>query len=57
MNSEHFIYWLQGFFELSGTETLNEEQVKVIKEHIAFVLEKKTISSVSSVPKHPNKYC
>jgi hypothetical protein len=57
MNSEHFIYWLQGFFELSGTATLNEEQVKVIKEHIALVLEKKTPSSVSSFPKHPNKYC
>jgi hypothetical protein len=57
MTAEQFIYWIQGFFELSGATALNEEQVKVIKEHIALVLEKKTISSVSSVPKHPNKYC
>jgi hypothetical protein len=57
MTTEQFTYWLQGFFELSGTATLNEEQVKVIKEHIALVLEKKTPSSVSSFPKHPNKYC
>jgi hypothetical protein len=57
MTTEQFTYWLQGFFELSGTTTLNEEQVKVIKEHIALVLEKKTTSSVSSLPKHPNKYC
>jgi len=57
MNSEHFIYWLQGFFELSETATLNEEQVKVIKQHIALVLEKKTTSSVSSLEEHPKKYC
>ena len=57
MNSEHFIYWLQGFFELSETATLNEEQVKVIKEHISLVLEKKTTSSVSSLGEHPKKYC
>ena len=49
MNAEHFIYWLQGFFELSGAATLNEEQVKVIKEHIALVLEKKTSISVNGI--------
>ena len=48
MTTEQFTYWLQGFFELSGATTLNEEQVKVIKEHIALVL-KKTTPSVNSV--------
>ena len=49
MTTEQFTYWLQGFFELSGTTTLNEEQVKVIKEHIALVLKKTTPSSANGV--------
>ena len=46
MDSNSFVYWLNGFFELSGATTLNEEQVKVIKEHIALVLHKVTPSTV-----------
>lgn len=42
MTTEQFTYWLQGYFELSGATTLNEQQVKVIKEHIALVLKKET---------------
>ena len=42
MTAEQFTYWLQGFFELSGTTTLNEQQVKVVKDHIALVLNKVT---------------
>jgi len=38
----NFVYWLQGFLELSGTKNLNEEQVKILKEHIKLVLDKKT---------------
>lgn len=48
MSSQDFAYWLQGFFELSGTTTLNEEQVKVLKEHLALVLKKQTHNTVSS---------
>jgi hypothetical protein len=48
MDSNSFVYWLNGFFELSGATTLNEEQVKVIKEHIALVLHKVTPSTVGS---------
>jgi hypothetical protein len=51
MEERDFVYWLNGFFELSGATTLNEEQVKVIKEHIALVLHKVTPSKVDpSVP-------
>ena len=61
MTTEQFTYWLQGFFELSGTTTLNEEQVKVIKEHIALTLEKKTTSSVATthIPTsiRPKSFC
>lgn len=46
MNSENFTYWLNGFFELSSeeTRTLNEEQVQIIKDHLALVLHKVTPS-------------
>ena len=37
-----FVFWLQGFLELSGATTLNEQQVQVVKEHLALVLNKKT---------------
>ena len=42
MTAEQFTYWLQGFFELSGATTLNEEQVKIVKDHIALVMKKET---------------
>lgn len=42
MNELNFAYWLQGFFELSGSESLNEDQVKIIKEHLALVFKKET---------------
>jgi len=48
MQERDFIYWLQGFLELSGATTLNEEQVKVIKEHIALVMTKVTPSTVGT---------
>lgn len=39
MKTRDFCYWLQGFFEISGTklETLTEEQVKMIKSHLKLV--------------------
>ena len=48
MNEHDFVFWLNGFFELSGATSLNEEQVKVIKEHIALVLHKVTPSTVGT---------
>lgn len=47
MNERDFFYWLQGYFELSGNESaLTQEQVKVIKEHMALVATKVTEHSV-----------
>ena len=37
MRSRDFIYWLQGFMELSETETLSAKQVEVIKNHLNLV--------------------
>jgi hypothetical protein len=42
MTSDNFVYWLQGFFEISGNQELTKEQVQIIKDHIALVLDKKT---------------
>lgn len=42
MNSNEFVYWLQGFLELSDADTLDQEQVIKIKEHLALVLTKVT---------------
>lgn len=37
MESTHFCYWLQGFFEISKTKELTESQVEIIKKHLASV--------------------
>lgn len=42
MNERDFVYWLQGYLEMSGAKTLNEEQVKIIKDHIKLVAVKVT---------------
>ena len=42
MTPENFIYWLNGFFEISGCNNLTDEQVQIIKDHLKLVLQKKT---------------
>lgn len=37
MKSESFVYWLQGFFEISEATTLNEKQIQIIKNHLNMV--------------------
>ncbi len=39
---DQFCYWLQGVFEVAGPAALNEDQVKIIREHLALVFDKKT---------------
>lgn len=34
MTERDFVYWLQGFFEINKPESITDEQVKVIKEHL-----------------------
>jgi len=54
-NDRKRIYVLAArFFELSGATTLNEDQVKIIKEHIALVMKKVTPSTVLPLPSFPN---
>jgi hypothetical protein len=42
MKDRDFIYWLQGFFEIDNPTTINEEQTKMIKDHLqkVFVYER-----------------
>ena len=38
MTSKDFVYWMQGFFELSdGNTPLTEKQVETIKNHLKLV--------------------
>ena len=38
MRSDQFVYWLQGYFELQGTnQVLTPEQVQIIKNHLKLV--------------------
>ncbi len=47
MSPENFVYWLNGFFELCGGDrvaTLTQDQVSMIRDHLALVLKKETPS-------------
>ena len=46
MTPEHFVYWLQGFFEITNSQesqlTLTQQQVQIIKDHLKLVFNKQT---------------
>lgn len=42
MNAEQFCYWFQGFLELTKGSQLEQDQIKVIKEHLELVFAKET---------------
>ncbi len=42
MTPEQFVYWLQGFLELTGATKIDDWQAKTIKEHLATVFTKVT---------------
>ena len=37
MTAVNFVYWLQGFFELSDDRTITEHQIDCIKKHLSLV--------------------
>lgn len=37
MRSRDFAYWLQGFFEISGTDNVTPDQIRNIKKHLNLV--------------------
>ncbi len=45
MTSNEFVYWLQGWLEISGkTQALSVEQVQIIRDHLQLVFKKETPS-------------
>ena len=44
MTPENFIYWINGLLEIGNPESLNKQQIQIIKDHINLVIEKKTPS-------------
>jgi hypothetical protein len=42
MTERDFVYWLQGYLEVSGAKEISPEQVQIIKDHIGLVLKKVT---------------
>jgi hypothetical protein len=37
MTSRDFAYWLQGFFEISKSDSISKEQLHIIKNHLNLV--------------------
>lgn len=37
MTSRDFVYWFQGFLEISDAKTLDEKQLECIRKHLALV--------------------
>lgn len=53
MEAKDFCYWLQGYLELSNANSLTEEQIKQIKEHLNLVFTKVTSSQILTQPCSP----
>lgn len=51
MTGRDFCYWLQGLFELAEPTTLNENQTKAIRAHLALVF-KHEIDPSAGGPEH-----
>ena len=42
MTAEQFVYWLQGYMEMSNPSSLGVRETRIIKDHLALVFDKKT---------------
>lgn len=49
MDPLQFCYWLKGVFELSKIECFDEQQTKLIKEHLDLVFTKQTSPDISNI--------
>lgn len=42
MDSNSFVFWLNGFLELSDAKSLDERQTQIVKDHLKLVFDKVT---------------
>jgi hypothetical protein len=54
MTSRDFAFWLQGFFEISGTDEVTPEQVRMVKKHLNLVFKHEIDPSMGD-QKHQNE--
>ncbi len=54
MTSRDFVYWLQGFFEMSDAKTLTAPETAIVKKHLALVFKHEIDPSMGG-PKHQAK--
>jgi len=50
MTSRDFAFWLQGFFEISDSKEIKEQQVEIIKKHLNLVFYHEIDPSYSNKP-------
>lgn len=50
MDAQNFTYWLKGFFEIGGSNSLTEAQVQIVKDHLDLVFNKVTPNYCSTLP-------
>ena len=53
MTSDQFVYWLQGFLEVSGASEMNEQQLRIVRDHLELVLSKRTPAYAQYTPAQP----
>jgi hypothetical protein len=47
MTSRDFVYWLQGYFEISGTKKISEQQAEMIQRHLQLVFKHEIDPSIN----------
>jgi hypothetical protein len=53
MTSDQFVYWLQGFLEVSGASEMSEQQLRIVRDHLELVLSKRTPAYVQHAQPAP----
>lgn len=56
MNAEQFVYWLNGYLELSGAQEMSAAQLKCVREHLALVLHKVTPPTTAPTTVRPGVF-
>lgn len=56
MESRDFIYWLQGFFELTDAQELNEKQTDLVYRHLQLVFKHEIEPSNKEETKMPKAH-